>query len=115
MRGKAGRGGQNLARRGITPAYAGKSAARQKFTAAVEGSPPRMRGKATATTGNDNRMWITPAYAGKSKTGMPRSCGVPDHPRVCGEKKPPGVLHSGGLGSPPRMRGKEIMRNWNEG
>ena len=53
------------------------------------------------------RYRITPAYAGKSfPAGCPRSRSR-DHPRVCGEKprRPPAAAV--GIGSPPRMRGKE--------
>ena len=34
--------------------------------------------------------------------------GVPDHPRVCGEKGPVGCKKTCGEGSPPRVRGKVV-------
>ena len=35
-----------------------------------------------------------------------------DHPRVCGEKSLNGVTLTAPGGSPPRMRGKAIMKRW---
>ena len=126
VRGKAGRGGQNLARRGITPAYAGKSyslrykdmqkldhprvcgekARLGRFWLSAWGSPPRVRGKVSAGKILLHDGGITPACAGKS-CGWASCGGLSwDHPRVCGEKSP----HIGGSrfkpGSPPRVRGK---------
>ena len=73
--------------RGITPAYAGKSAigdlfrvskgdhpsvCGEKRVSTVDtlrrlGSPPRMRGKAELSSKNLSYQRITPAYAGKSR------------------------------------------------
>ena len=67
-----------------------------------------MRGKVVGLLTGFFIVGITPAYAGKR---MLRCCPADlcwDHPRVCGEKyrmKPNRVC---GLGSPPRMRGKDI-------
>ena len=86
MRGKAGRGGQNLARRGITPACAGKRTRPRRWVQpprdhprvcgeklrivevgrVKEGSPPRVRGKDNQLGDSSNDLRITPAYAGKS-------------------------------------------------
>ena len=111
MRGKAEPHEDAGAVSGITPAYAGKSAARSPAKPLrrdhprvcgeksgppaacrpCSGSPPRMRGKA-----------IMVALVCHS---------LQDHPRVCGEK-PTGRDHSGrDQGSPPRMRGKGKYRN----
>ena len=114
--------------RGITPAYAGKSATEitrnyakkdhprvcgEKVSPAVaaqfwKGSPPRMRGKVRKCRPSPAPRGITPAYAGKS--GWP-SFGPPphqDHPRVCGEKCVCFWSLPLMLGSPPRMRGKAL-------
>ena len=126
MRGKGISGISTCARRGITPAYAGKrptsspplSRTRdhprvcgEKNNAATKaggdlGSPPRMRGKVPADVPDGDGPGITPAYAGKSGTGVGDYTVEQDHPRVCGEKSPPQERTQRRRGSPPRMRGK---------
>ena len=106
MRGKVYRRKWRNRQHGITPAYAGKSCARelllivsrdhprvcgekhtmQSACYSCAGSPPRMRGKVLLT-----RISI--------KTHR-------DHPRVCGEKHGCRHLPPPSAGSPPRMRGK---------
>ena len=110
----------------ITPAYAGKSGAknvgnrpskdhprlcgeklillhRQKSPA---GSPPPMRGKGRLRQRRQHHRRITPAYAGKSFHDFLQKCQKWDHPRLCGEKQD-GVRHPFQTGgSPPPMRGK---------
>ena len=54
----------------------------------VEGSPPRVRGEVVA----DGVLVRVDE----------------DHPRVCGEKQKPRVLHGAFVGSPPRVRGEDI-------
>ena len=117
-----------LACAGITPAYAGKSTnselsspctrdhprvCGEKHTKGqtrprVAGSPPRMRGKAFMFWPSAVFMGITPAYAGKSRAGVCIVGDFGDHPRVCGEKHEPARAQGLIMGSPPRMRGKEI-------
>ena len=94
---------------GITPACAGKSqsspgwwsrqwdhprACGEKFLAckaamSLSGSPPRMRGKDTGCFVHHEKHRITPACAGKRTGKDSWSCGIGDHPRVCGEKSHP--------------------------
>ena len=115
----------------ITPAYAGKSPAvfpalplaedhprvcgekpnRILWEHWKEGSPPRMRGKVMEAYKASNPIRITPAYAGKSGTNTESEATGQDHPRVCGEKMEGVILNNDYLGSPPRMRGKE-MHPW---
>ena len=96
----------DLARVGITPAYAGKSSSPrlialliwdhprvcgEKFRAYAKiwnewGSPPRMRGKVIPCLLSLNHERITPAYAGKSIASWSHILLHRDHPRVCGEK-----------------------------
>ena len=111
---------------GITPAYAGKSAALSRAPAGqrdhprvcgektlggssgrwLMGSPPRMRGKGGLRLPHGPLHRITPAYAGKRLACNDNAPLVRDHPRVYGEKRRP-MHHSHTLpGSPPRMRGK---------
>ena len=112
---------------GITPAYAGKSppaersgpirwdhprVCGEKMDAATiqsgnAGSPPRMRGKDRRAVQGGIPAGITPAYAGKSPVVRERFLPAQDHPRVCGEKRSAGLGGRDGLGSPPRMRGKD--------
>ena len=111
---------------GITPAYAGKSAASafgyarrrdhprvcgEKYRPSARllifgGSPPRVRGKVKACRLLTLAVRITPAYAGKSRSQPRLPCTGRDHPRVCGEKPvfPSGAAST--VGSPPRVRGK---------
>ena len=77
---------------------------------AGQGSPPRGRGKARRLSSWWTTSRITPAWAGKSLgTGCDR-CQAEDHPRVGGEKPAGGRLGTGDGGSPPRGRGKALLR-----
>ena len=70
------------------------------------GSPPHARGKEVVLDEMGNPSGITPACAGKRmsvRTGV--TC-IRDHPRMRGEKKKYGFMHSYPLGSPPHARGK---------
>ena len=110
----------------ITPAYAGKRPRFRRnehkrqdhprvcgekrfiffFIRHSPGSPPRMRGKGQVDFLGGLSGGITPAYAGKSHRLSLLLSTSTDHPRVCGEKFVISNFHSGGVGSPPRMRGK---------
>ena len=75
-----------------------------------EGSPPRGRGKAGLSPLLFRSMGITPAWAGKSWVISCFQLDSWDHPRVGGEK-PNRILWSNfKQGSPPRGRGKAIIR-----
>ena len=65
MRGKVPCAGFRSLQIGITPAYAGKSAAQRHLVAASVGSPPPMRGKEQLKNRGRIAKRITPAYAGK--------------------------------------------------
>ena len=130
MRGKAVDCPFSLPLVGITPAYAGKSTKQAKqqdkardhprvcgekplqssVNCTMEGLPPRMRGKVISSLQCDFLSGIIPACAGKSFwpcTVLPR---CRDHPRVCGEKNK-FQTHGGPVeGSPPRVRGKALVR-----
>ena len=115
---------------GITPAYAGKrvrdsfckdirwdhprvcgeKGQRGHVGAHVVGSPPRMRGKGQAAPFGAEPVGITPAYAGKRISRSSAVSGSGDHPRVCGEKVLIWAGAVGRWGSPPRMRGKDLLR-----
>ena len=51
------------------------------------------------------RMRIIPAYAGNASPSVTASSGLPDHPRVCGERPTPRMGSPLQRGSSPRMRG----------
>ncbi len=71
------------------------------------GSPPRVRGKALAPSVDQILRGITPACAGKRTTPRIWCSMAQDHPRVCGEKHHFTVGYRRGIGSPPRVRGKD--------
>ena len=115
---------------GITPAHAGKSqphmlvviidrdhpraCGEKKFVSPCVrvclGSPPRMRGKGRRQHTLHHRRGITPAHAGKSNGDDHERRNARDHPRACGEKAFRACICPSPLGSPPRMRGKEIAQ-----
>ena len=74
----------------------------------ARGSPPRVRGKVVQYLIVPPCRRITPACAGKRQAGKPVTVDEWDHPRVCGEKTGFCSLAIRWLGSPPRVRGKEL-------
>ena len=128
MRGKGLRVGTCAPKSGITPAHAGKRA-NQRFLDCLAwdhpracgekldvhvlsvgkmGSPPRMRGKGIHGNDRKSRIGITPAHAGKSDCLSVLKERLRDHPRACGEKLSQYTAAGWCLGSPPRMRGKDL-------
>ena len=70
------------------------------------GSSPRVRGEDPLRPKSFPRSRIIPACAGRSsRTGLSGVSGR-DHPRVCGEKRPPRPLAGKRKGSSPRVRGE---------
>ena len=130
MRGKRSCRQSPTARRGITPAHAGKTALRNQDRRAVgdhpracgentipaahyhraAGSPPRMRGKHSHHEAHHLSRGITPAHAGKTTGRGYGSVDDGDHPRACGENPEEMKLAQGFPGSPPRMRGKLLVQ-----
>lgn len=74
-----------------------------------QGSPPRVRGKVVDLRLHVGHAGITPACAGKSSPARIPPCRRRDHPRVCGEKLTQPSAGGWWLGSPPRVRGKEVF------
>ena len=72
------------------------------------GSPPHVRGKETVLRCAVGAHRITPAYTGKSGSLRFSTARCRDHPRVCGEKEMFFALLLILVGSPPRMRGKDL-------
>ena len=116
---------------GITPAYAGKRPAAWagawrtgdhprvcgeedtagSLDAVRVGSPPRMRGRGVFHFFPPLYFGITPAYAGKSHHLPAHTGEVRDHPRVCGEERSPSCVSQSCRGSPPRMRGRAVLKD----
>ena len=129
MRGKEIYRAWEEANAGITPARAGKSLSNtpvlpcrrdhpracgekssgKRFDTSPLGSPPRVRGKGFINTDCEHIAGITPARAGKSGFWSTKAPAGRDHPRACGEKAFPALLLSPFRGSPPRVRGKEVV------
>ena len=128
VRGKEYAGELHRGQRGITPACAGKrtripgqrlpmwdhprvcgeKSVMVLAAASILGSPPRVRGKACRGSSKNARSRITPACAGKSIISYKYTTIFWDHPRVCGEKCAAALIVPQRLGSPPRVRGKDV-------
>ena len=67
-----------------------------------------MRGKDLRLLLSWALIGITPAYAGKRQFIFVLFKPAQDHPRVCGEKHAHLAPAAGVVGSPPRMRGKDL-------
>ena len=129
MRGKGVTDKLEIVRERITPAHAGKSflssskvvprrdhprpCGEKRPTCARNpispGSPPPMRGKVVAFSCVYASDGITPAHAGKSCTRATTRPRWQDHPRPCGEKTSKVSASVTIVGSPPPMRGKELI------
>ena len=115
--------------RRITPAYAGKRCSGSRRTgwpkdhprtcgekphhsaAALSrsGSPPHVRGKVQIGHLIKVCLRITPACAGKRCSGSRRTGWPKDHPRMCGEKTRYRRSALVTVGSPPHVRGKDLI------
>ena len=120
-------GGVGRLRR-ITPARAGKTAARRPTGRSTwdhprsrgenalraetldghRGSPPLARGKQVAYGILPHSHGITPARAGKTAAGSARPPAAGDHPRSRGENAPFSRPNPFAAGSPPLARGKPL-------
>ena len=69
------------------------------------GSSPRMRGTRGLDETAEILKGIIPAYAGNTRPRQRGLLAVEDHPRVCGEHRPPARTVRRKPGSSPRMRG----------
>ena len=69
-----------------------------------------MRGKVEDTVPDGCTNGITPAHAGKRWVRRRLMARCWDHPRACGEKRPGHKDAAAALGSPPRMRGKGLVK-----
>ena len=132
MRGKISRVRDDLARVGITPAYAGKRAESSSGSGTTRdhpricgekrlgtwlkcaslGSPPHMRGKAQAARKPHGKFWDHPRVCGEKLSFVGFEPHTVDHPRICGEKSRLPIAPLTAYGSPPHMRGKAGRSPW---
>ena len=68
-----------------------------------------MRGKPIQLSGIEVVTRITPAHAGKTDNVIFRVREDADHPRACGENPYAKKVFDCSGGSPPRMRGKQLV------
>ena len=69
-----------------------------------------MRGKQMPQHIQPQKRRITPADAGKTGPSFQASLSSQDHPRGCGENCVDCCVRCSRIGSPPRMRGKQLNR-----
>ena len=69
-----------------------------------------MRGKPSIPHRKNNSAGITPACAGKTSLARGGLTPLWDHPRACGENMTVSKGLRQGVGLPPRVRGKPVMR-----
>ncbi len=92
------------------PHVCGEKPACTLQAANLHGSPPRVWGKAKAAGIADMAVGITPTCVGKSSVYSTIAKLTGDHPHVCGEKSPRGIIATRPKGSPPRVWGKVTRR-----
>ena len=74
------------------------------------GSPPRVRGKRVQLRVSSPDTRITPARAGKTSQSCLTPAKLRDHPRACGENLNSDKEVTEWRGSPPRVRGKPVVK-----
>ena len=109
---RAGKRQQERPERGLSgdhPRACGEKNATWVMVFSTPGSPPRVRGKVAVFEPFSQSSGITPARAGKSLLRCRIILRGRDHPRACGEKSGDRRRETGRSGSPPRVRGKEVL------
>ena len=94
---------------GDHPRVCGENITTPALHAASAGSPPRVRGKLATLACGYQGGGITPACAGKTARKRRRATCGRDHPRVCGENSTRSSRAVKTVGSPPRVRGKQLV------
>ena len=108
MRGKGSRITKASVRIGITPAYAGKSAAYEQRCRTLEDHPRLCGEKLWKLTERNWSGGSPPPMRGKDLRSCHEGGKSPDHPRLCGEKFLFACRGTSTKGSPPPMRGKVV-------
>ena len=93
----------------ITPAHAGKRLNHVRFAGCPWDHPRACGEKSVAVSTALVESWITPAHAGKRLANQHTLRLSQDHPRACGEKDFSRACKTRQVGSPPRMRGKDVL------
>ena len=93
------------------PRVCGEKRLPLRTSSCAAGSPPRVRGKVHVVQIIHAAAGITPACAGKSSRSDDALSMSSDHPRVCGEKVLGVARKKRRMGSPPRVRGKAMVRS----
>ena len=70
-----------------------------------------MRGTPDVDVKNDEYFRITPAHAGNTSDTLLPLCSLQDHPRPCGEHLMEAYRDPRQTGSPPPMRGTQLIFN----
>ena len=95
--------------RPVHPRGCGEHLPHDSTSAIIGGSSPRMRGTHGWHPDRGARYWFIPADAGNTRPASSCDCGLPVHPRGCGEHINTIHWKKTGHGSSPRMRG---TRGW---
>ena len=90
------------------PRVCGENASDDATAPVTAGTSPRMRGKPAFLPNGHSIARNIPAYAGKTVSATCSTLSCQEHPRVCGENKVSVARKMFGLGTSPRMRGKQI-------
>ena len=93
------------------PRVCGEHVATQSPQTVILGSSPRMRGTQDSGQGRSDRKGIIPAYAGNTTRRERQGDRDGDHPRVCGEHVRSPYISEINVGSSPRMRGTQPIRD----
>ena len=91
------------------PRVCGEQTDQSRHTTIVTGSPPRVRGAERSKRLVGGAIRITPACAGSRQYLERDRIRVADHPRVCGEQYTKAWTARKMRGSPPRVRGAEML------
>ena len=91
------------------PRRCGENLSRRSSTGNIKGSPPQVRGKLGQKPPTIIIIRITPAGAGKTLIDEIQTEFNRDHPRRCGENGRFALKLLRYLGSPPQVRGKQLL------
>ncbi len=87
------------------PRMGGERFVRKAGDIRKDGSSPHARGTHLGVSGRQFRRRIIPACAGNAPLAHRGAVGLPDHPRMRGERRGTGDETPGGGGSSPHARG----------
>ena len=93
------------------PRVCGEQGRRGADVVRADGSSPRVRGTVIECVWDELHRRIIPACAGNRTPADPTARRCTDHPRVCGEQRPPVPLCVIVRGSSPRVRGT-VGEHW---